>query len=41
MRQQSNADKEIWGEKGELLSYLKDAKAMMKKDQKRNILEES
>ena len=42
MRQASSVDKEIWGKKGELLSYLMDAKAIMKnEDQKKKIHGES
>jgi len=39
MRQPSDVEKEIWGKNGELLTYLKHVKAMMKKDQKKRNLE--
>jgi hypothetical protein len=41
MRKASSVDKEIWGKKGQLLSYLMEAKEMMKKDQMKRALEES
>jgi len=39
MRQASDVENELWGKNGELLTYLKDVKAMMKKNQKRKNLE--
>lgn len=41
MRQPSDVEKEIWGNKRELLTYLKDAKAMMKKTRRRKILKKN
>ena len=41
MRQYSDVEKEIWGDKGELLIYLKDVKALMKKNRREKRLEES
>ena len=39
MRQLSDVENEIWGKNGELLTYLKNVKAMMKKNQKKKNLE--
>ena len=39
MRQAGDVESELWGKNGELLTYLKDVKAMMKKNQKKKNLE--
>lgn len=41
MRQPSDVENEIWGKKGELLSYLKDVKALMRKNQEKKHQEKS
>ena len=38
MRQASDVASELWGKNGELLTYLKDVKAMLKKTRRRKIL---
>ena len=40
MRQSSNVENEIWGNKREVLTYLKEVKALMKKNQQEKGFEE-
>ena len=41
MRQRIDVDKEIWCNKGELLTYLKEVMVMMKKNRKKENLKKS
>ena len=41
MRKISKAEKEIWGEKGELCTYLKNVQSMIKNNRKKKKQEKS